>query len=216
MYLRSPACVRPRAVVSRHVLEQSNSTLHLIKEISGGIRFIKTEPLVNQSMFSATPNAIQVYTLPLQHAIDAAISKTTSGPNLGRCLLNTPFTIVTEAEKQQASTLFYEQLVTEVLGFAFFIGLCGVTYHLTGHITRQREQGMLQLIDAMMPNKKRWQCLIARGIASHLAFDIIYAPGWIVMGGVTSVLAFPATNPGWIILIYFLGWDLTDWILSPC
>jgi ABC-type multidrug transport system ATPase subunit len=158
-------------------------------------------------------NAIQVYTLPLQHAIDAAISKTTSGPNLGT-VVEYPFTIVTEAEKQQASTLFYEQLVTEVLGFAFFIGLCGVTYHLTGHITRQREQGMLQLIDAMMPNKKRWQCLIARGLASHLAFDIIYAPGWIVMGGVTSVLAFPATNPGWIILIYLLaGISLTGFSL---
>ena len=91
-------------------------------------------------------NAIQVYTLPLQHAIDAAISRTTSGPNLGT-VVEYPFTIVTEAEKQQASTLFYEQLVTEVLGFAFFIGLCGVTYHLTGHITRQREQGMRECIE---------------------------------------------------------------------
>ena len=160
---------------------------------------------ISQSMnVLSNTNPIQVYTIPLQHAIDAAISKTTGGPVL-KTVVEYPFTIVTEAEKQQASVYFYETLVNEILAFAFFIGLCGITYHLTGHITRQREQGMLQLIDAMMPNSKRWQCLIARNLSAHLAFDIIYLPGWIVMGGITSVLAFPATNAGWLILIFVLA-----------
>ena len=149
-------------------------------------------------------NPIQVYTIPLQHAIDAAISRTTGGPVLEN-VVEYPFTIVTQAEKQRASTYFYETLVQQILAFAFLIGLCGITYHLTGHITRQREQGMLQLIDAMMPNNKRWQCLVARNLSAHLAFDIMYLPGWIVMGGITSVLAFPATNPGWLILIFVLA-----------
>lgn len=158
-------------------------------------------------------NPIQVYTIPLQHAIDVAISRTTGGPVLGD-VVEYPFTIITEAQKQRASVYYYGDLVTEILAFAFFIGLCGITYHLTGHITRQREQGMLELIDAMMPNSKRWQCLIARNLSAHLAFDIMYAPGWIVMGGVTSVLAFPQTNPGWLILIYVLaGISLTGFSL---
>ena len=158
-------------------------------------------------------NPIQVYTLPLQHAVDVAISRTTGGPQL-QTVTEYPFTIVTEAEKQKASNYFYQSLVTEVLAFAFFIGLCGVTYHLTGHITRQREQGMLELIDAMMPNSQRWQCLIARNLSAHLSFDILYLPGWIIMGSVAKVLAFPKTNPGWIILIFVLtGISLTGFSL---
>ena len=160
---------------------------------------------ISQSMdVLSVTNPIQVYTIPLQHAIDAAISRTTGGPVLGN-VVEYPFTIITEAQKQQASIYYYGSLVTEILAFAFFIGLCGITYHLTGHITRQREQGMLQLVDAMMPNKQRWQCLVARNLSAHLAFDIMYLPGWIVMGGVTSALAFPNTNPGWLILIYVLA-----------
>lgn len=170
--------------------------------------------IISQSMnVLSVTNPIQVYTIPLQHAIDVAISKTTGGPVLGT-VVEYPFTIITEAQKQQASIYYYGDLVTQILAFAFFIGLCGVTYHLTGHITRQREQGMLQLIDAMMPNSQRWQCLIARNLSAHLAFDIMYAPGWIIMGGVTSALAFPKTRPGWLILIYVLaGISLTGFSL---
>lgn len=169
---------------------------------------------ISQSMdVLSSTNPIQVYTLPLQRAVDVAISKTHGGTPLKQTV-QYPFTIITEAQKQQASIFYYNDLVQTVLAFAFFIGLCGITYHLTGHITRQREQGMLQLIDAMMPNQQRWQCLVARNIAAHLAFDIMYFPGWILMGMVTSVIAFPNTNPGWLLLIYILaGVSLTGFSL---
>lgn len=66
------------------------------------------------------------------------------------------------------------------------IVMAGITYHLTGYVTNQREKGLLQLIDAMLPNKNRWQCVAIRVLSTHLAFDLIYAPGWIAMGGKSS------------------------------
>jgi ATP-binding cassette subfamily A (ABC1) protein 3 len=44
----------------------------------------------------------------------------------------------------------------------------------------ERELGMSQLIDAMTPNKRRWKSQAARLLANHLAFDILYAPSWVI------------------------------------
>ena len=92
----------------------------------------------------------------------------------------------------------------DALGFAFFIGIIGITYHLTGYIIYQRKHGMLQLVDAMMPNHRRWECLVGHVRSVHVAFDLIYAPGWIASGANISV-AFPKPNAGWLVLVYILA-----------
>ena len=85
-----------------------------------------------------------------------------------------PSRYYTEAKKD-----FYDRhrfggyLVGTFLALPFLIGVIGVTYHLTGHVTSQREQGLLQLVDAMMPNVRKWECLVARITSTHLAFDIM-------------------------------------------
>ncbi|KAK5166925.1 uncharacterized protein LTR77_007654 [Saxophila tyrrhenica] len=149
-------------------------------------------------------NPVQIYNLPLQHAVDSAIARAGGGPQLPDNILQYTFTPMSQRQQDRYDQYDFEALVILALAFALFIGMVGVTYHLTGHITRQREQGMLQLIDAMMPNANRWQCLAARLLSVHLAFDIIYAPGWLIMAGIAPSIMFPESNAGWFVLLYVL------------
>jgi len=94
---------------------------------------------------------------------------------------------------------------------AFLIGMVGVTYHLTGFIASERELGMSQLIEAMMPNLKRWQPQVARLVSYHLAFDLIYIPGWVIMGLVLGVGVFAQTSMAIVIIYHLLaGLSLTS------
>ena len=121
-----------------------------------------------------------------------------------------PFTSSSEASKEARDLDSYETNVQFIIAFAFFIALSGLTYHCVGHITYQREQGMLQLIDAMMPNN-RWQSIATRIFATHVAFDLVYVAGWIAMGAIMTV-AFPKSNTGYFILLQILtGLALTSY-----
>ena len=156
-------------------------------------------------------NPIQMYTLPLQHAIDSAIALADGASQLPDNIAQYSFTDSTNKQQEIADQSNYASLVYDVLAFAFFFGLCGITYHITGHIAKQREDGMLQLVDAMMPNS-RWQSLVIRLASVHIAFDIIYVPGWVVMGIVAGTVAFPHTNTGYLVLLYLLtGLALTSY-----
>lgn len=153
---------------------------------------------------TSTRNDAQVYSLPLQQAVDRAISRTSHGPGLPQTIWQFPYSTYTQAAKEADNAEQYQQLVSSILAFTFFIGMCGITYHLTGYVTQHREEGMLQLIDAMMPNRRRWECLVARIASMHFAFDLIYAPAWVVMGVVMGAIAFPNTNIGWLVLLHLL------------
>lgn len=133
------------------------------------------------------------------------IASSHGGPGLPDNIQQYGFTFVTEASKELNDRIdFNQHLVLQFLAWAFFIAICGITYHLTGHVVSQREKGILQLIDTMMPNKP-WECIAARILSTHLAFDLIYAPAWIAMGAITGAATFPQTGAGWYILLYDLG-----------
>ena len=153
---------------------------------------------------TTTSNDVQLYTLPLQHEIDSIIASLHGGGGLPQNIMQYPYTPTSETDKERRDSILWQSNVKDFLAFAFFVGLCGITYHQTGHVTQQREQGMLQLVDAMMPNQRRWECLAVRTLAAHLAFDVIYLPGWIVMGGLLS-LAFPYSNAGYFVLLNLLA-----------
>lgn len=156
-------------------------------------------------------NDVQLYSIPFQHAIDSAIATTHGGTELPQNVMQFPFTSKTEAQKEAQDLKSYEQDVQYVIAFAFFVALSGITYHCVGHITYQREQGMLALIDAMMPNP-RWQSIAARILATHAAFDLVYIPGWIAMGAIMGAVAFPHCNVGYFILLNLLaGLALTSY-----
>jgi ATP-binding cassette, subfamily A (ABC1), member 3 len=151
-------------------------------------------------------NDAEIYHLPLQRTVDyaiAGINTTIDQAALPTSVLEYPYTSITQAQRNINIRVNYQGAIINILGVAFLIGMVGVTYHLTGFIASERELGMSQLIEAMMPNLKRWQPQVARILSYHLAFDIIYAPGWIIMGLVLAVGVFATTSKA-IVIIYHL------------
>ncbi|KAF2687515.1 ABC transporter [Lentithecium fluviatile CBS 122367] len=142
-------------------------------------------------------NAAQVYTLPLQNAIDYAIARNTPAANqdaLSRTVHEYPFTSITNEQRQNGNRSKYMNMVMNVLAAPFYLSIACAIYHATGFIATEREIGMARLLDTMMPNRARWQPQVARIISNHLAFDLLYAPGWIVGGAILGARCFPATT----------------------
>jgi ATP-binding cassette subfamily A (ABC1) protein 3 len=66
------------------------------------------------------------------------------------------------------------------MAVAFLSTVFFIVYHLTGFIASERESGMTQLIDAMMPVGSAWVSQASRLIAHHLSFSSVYLPAWII------------------------------------
>ncbi|KAI1380361.1 P-loop containing nucleoside triphosphate hydrolase protein [Hypoxylon crocopeplum] len=153
-----------------------------------------------------TDNAGQVYTLPLQRAVDAAISGLSDTDSQSQFPATTdeyPFTPETQEERAARIRRNYQSALTNFLGVAFIIVIIGVCYHMTGHMATEREIGMSQLLDAMMPTKYRWQAQVARLLSYHIAFTMIYLPGWVV-GSIIIGRGVWANTSVAIVLIYFI------------
>ncbi|KAK0610321.1 Retinal-specific ATP-binding cassette transporter [Lasiodiplodia hormozganensis] len=151
-----------------------------------------------------TNNDAQIYILPFQHAIDAEIASI-SGSSLPSTVNEYPFTPRTAQERRDQIRHSYMGALINILAVAFFIGICGITYQLTGHMASERELGMSQLIEAMTPNKHVWHTQVARLLANHLAFDIIYLPSWIIMAAIMRALVFPSSSYGLLIIYHLLA-----------
>ncbi|KAI1622059.1 ABC transporter [Exophiala viscosa] len=157
----------------------------------------------------SSKNDVEVYLLPFQHAIDRAISQVEAGSNgstlLPEAVQEYPYTSITKEQRLQQIRTRYMGGIIDILAVAFFIGMVGVTYQLTGLVAAERENGMAQLIDCMMPNLKRWQPQMARILANHIAFDLLYGPGWIIMAIILSVGVFSKTSPAIVIIFNLLS-----------
>lgn len=155
-------------------------------------------------------NDAQVYVLPLQHAIDSVIASL-NGTTLPAEINEYPFTSQTQQERADNIRRLYMGSIINILAVAFFISIVGVTYQLTGHMASEREQGMSQLIEAMTPNTRVWHTQAARLLSNHLAFDVIYLPGWILMSIIMSRLVFPTSSVGLILVYHILaGFSLSS------
>lgn len=155
-------------------------------------------------------NDVQVYILPFQRAIDqaiAAIDGSATIPDTDEY----PFTDKTQKEYDDRIRTLYMGALINIMGAALYIGICGVTYQLTGQMAEERERGISQLVEAMSPAKKPWHTQFARLLSMHLAFDFIYFPGWVIMGAIVWALAFPTSNVGILIIFHILaGLSLTS------
>lgn len=158
-------------------------------------------------------NDAEIYLLPLQRAVDYAIAgRDTAQQDLPSTVMEYPYTSLTQEERNTQIRVNYQGAIINILGIAFLIGMVGVTYHLTGFIASERELGMSQLIESMMPNLRRWQPQAARILSYHLAFDMIYGPGWVIMGLVLGVGVFAQTSMAVIIIYHLLaGLSLASW-----
>ena len=158
---------------------------------------IRADGALNRKIVTnSNDNDQQIYILPLQHAIDIAISQgDASATPLPLETKNYPYTSETQEQRQRDIRTRYMSGIVNILAVAFYIGMVGVSYQLTGLAAREREVGMAQLLDSMMPNIARWQPQAVRIVANHLAFDMMYLPGWIVMSIILFVGVFAATSP---------------------
>ncbi|KAK2013865.1 ABC transporter [Colletotrichum eremochloae] len=160
-------------------------------------------------------NDAQIYLLPLQRAVDFAIASIQSGSSSGsapsqveqvplpQSVDEYPFTSITQEERAVRIRINYQSAITNWMGVAFMTSVLFVTYHLTGFIATERESGMIRLVDAMMPVKRRWHAQAARVISYHVSFSLIYIPGWIIGSLVLRAGVFARTGVG-IVLIYHL------------
>ncbi|MCJ1475765.1 hypothetical protein MMC13_004429 [Lambiella insularis] len=151
-------------------------------------------------------NNHEIYVLPLQHAIDAAIASTNKSAN--HAALNTvyeyPFTSESQQERDTNIRVRYMGGIVSILGVAFFIGVCGILYQQVGAQATERESQMAQLIECMMPNLRRWEPQVARLLSYHLAFSLLFAPGWIAMSIILQKGVFQQTSIGIVLILHIL------------
>ena len=170
------------------------------------------------SKFDVTKNNNdqEIFVLPLQHAIDYAIAglNHTAAPGPLPKVAEYPYTSITQDERNTLIRERYMQSLISILGVAFFIGVCGILYQQVGLQASERELGMSQLLESMMPNQRSWQPQAARLISYHLAFSIMYLPGWIIMGIILQVEVFAQTSVGILIVFHILaGFSLASFAL---
>jgi ABC-type multidrug transport system ATPase subunit len=89
------------------------------------------------------------------------------------------------------------------LAVVWLIGFVGVMYQLVGLMAKERELGISDLVESMMPNVRRSEPQLARLIAHHLAFTLVYGPGFIAMGIIAKIGLFPKTS-GAIVVFFFI------------
>ena len=149
-------------------------------------------------------NDVEVYPIPLQHAIDFSIAShnnTIDQSALPKRVDEYPFTSMTQQERNDMIRVRYMGGIIDILGVAFFIGIVGVIYQMVGLMASERELGMTQILDASMPNKRRWEPQVVRLIANHAAFDIMFVPGWIGIALILGYGVFAKTSMG-ILLVF--------------
>ncbi len=142
-------------------------------------------------------NDQEVYALPLQHAIDFAIAGQNTSIDqsaLPSRVYEYPYTTQTQKERNDQIRVRYMGGIIEILAVAFFIGIVGVIYQSVGLMASERELGMTQIIEASMPNKRRWEPQAVRLLANHIAFDIMFVPGWIAIGLILKYGVFAKTS----------------------
>jgi len=144
-------------------------------------------------------NDAQLYALPLQQAIDRSIA----GDSFPSKTQQFPYTADTEDEREAKLRRDYQSSFINYLSVAFLIALIGVCYHMPGLIATEREKGLSQLIDAMMPATRGWHRQFARLISHHNAFMVTYMPGWIIAAVICRIMIWKETNFG-VLIVFFL------------
>lgn len=147
-------------------------------------------------------NDAETYIIPLQRAVDSAIA----GRNnpLGDAQ-QFAFTSETEDERSARQRRDYQDSFINFLSVAFLIALIGVCHHMPGFMATEREKGLSQLIDAMMPARYGWERQAARLISTHYAFTTAYMVGWIVAAVICKVTIWKNTSFGIIIPFFLLA-----------
>ncbi|KAM4058995.1 ABC transporter [Hirsutella rhossiliensis] len=163
---------------------------------------LRADPALGSGFRAARDdNDAPIYVLPLQHAVDAAIA----GSSLPAGAREYGYTAETEDERRAGLRRAYQSSFIDYLGVGFAIALIGVCYHMPGLIATERESGMSQLIDAMMPVSAAWHRQFARLASHHGAFTLAYMPGWLIAAIICRVMIWRNTSYGTLVVFFLLG-----------
>jgi ATP-binding cassette, subfamily A (ABC1), member 3 len=151
-------------------------------------------------------NDAQIYTIPLQHAIDAAITSLHgNNASLPSRVDEYPYASKTQHEFRDSIRNTLQKTVINAIACVLFLAFSGVVYQLVGLMAMERELGMSQLIESMMPNTRHWEPQAARLMSFFFAFSIVYFPGFVVIGIVLKVGLFVKTSGGVVVVFIILA-----------
>ncbi|KAI6885082.1 putative ABC transporter, partial [Hortaea werneckii] len=176
--------------------EGSGGVWSYTARVDGGLGF---SPFVNSA-----DNAAQIYALPFVNAIDAGIAAL-SGADFPETMLEQPFTSGTRQDRADEIQEFFMRALSNYLAVAMFVGICGITYHLPGHLASERELGISSLIDAMLYAKHKGYAMVARLTSIYASFTAIYLPSWMAMGAIVSELMFTRTDASVVVPFHLLA-----------
>lgn len=138
-------------------------------------------------------SSTDVFVLPLQWAMDRAITNLTETP------LSMPYTSETnEYERMRVNTVF-TNVIANWLAPVFFLGMIGVIYHLSGVVAQERELGLSNLLSSMGVNR------ISLFLAYHISFTLVYLIGWITIAICLQTIVFDDTNMAILIFYHILS-----------
>jgi ATP-binding cassette, subfamily A (ABC1), member 3 len=132
-------------------------------------------------------NGMQYYLFPLQHAVDSAIAsvESTRSPNSASNVTQLPpvvnnWMFTAQTEEQWNRKMVREVLILniDVVSLAWLMAFIGLVFKLVSFMAKEREMEMSDLIESMMPNRKRWEPQAIRLTSTFWAFTLIYLPGW--------------------------------------
>ncbi|KAJ6437926.1 ABC transporter [Purpureocillium lavendulum] len=171
---------------------------------------IRTDAAMSESPLKinveSSSNIEEIYLLPMQRAVDTIIARI-NGSNTSPLARNRemPFTSQTQQDLDREARVLFHNSIVNFMGVAFISTVIWVTYHVTGFIATERESGISQLIDAMMPVTRPWMAPFARSISHHLSFSFIYAPAWIIGSIILRFGVFVNTSVAIVLIFQILA-----------
>lgn len=132
--------------------------------------------------------------LPLQLAVDAAITNSSTTPEV------VAFTSETQHQQDKARRQDAVLLVGQVYVFALLTSHLFLVYRFVSLMTHEREVGVSQLVDAMGGGGG---AAVARVFAWLIVLDLVCIPLFIGFGVLYSRLLFPTSNLGLVV-----GWQI--------
>jgi hypothetical protein len=152
-------------------------------------------------------NDADIYPVPLQHAVDFAIAETqiaNGGTTIPSPVLSYPYTSLTAEERTTNTRIRYMGGIINYLRVAFFFSVVSIIYHSVKFLVHERESRMSQLIEATVPHIDRGRCQIARLLAHHIAFLLIYLPGSLICSLILAYLVLVRTSVAVIVIFHLL------------
>jgi ABC-type multidrug transport system ATPase subunit len=160
---------------------------------------------------NSADNDAQIFVLPFVHAIDAEIAAIEGVP-FPQEQYEYPFTYETRQDRADDIQRFFMRALYNYLAVAMFIGICGICYHMPGHIATERELGISSLVDSMLFTSHQTYAMLARLISVYLSFVAVYMPSWLAMGAIVATLIFEQTPASIIVPFHLLtGLSLTGY-----